>query len=990
MNQIALLGMFLLALTVCEFANSAKCADWMPTAERKWAEEDILFPPKTIALLKSKLENLRTSYETLKPESLKFQDPRTRALYEYTLVSIFRARLLDIIAASDISAASKSALDAFFSKNARDSKLSSIRSKVLDQIFGKDILVDLNPTGISASVKADIFDIGELVHRKKLTREQNLDLLDTFLKARTVMGDFGTKDFEAIYRAHLVRPDRPDKGFSFGALRRKREILLSSGISPAKVEKLIRDGVVGPDTFKRQSQTAADLAPAVSVYQVGETLSIEGKSFENTQAWVVKNTTREDLLEAVNSGKLTVTGGRYAIYGESKMMRTETPPHLQNVGGRVEALGTRPAILPKELGSTAFVKPLPDGTLEVGMKDGFIGSGGSRIVIGETRYVKGVAETPIFEASGKYSLSINGNDPISKLAKFALEYSPPGIILKELAHSIMGSLHNAVFDVATPLANIVSDLRSERRAKVVEAPSTSVPVVRWQVDGTWTPDPLGKTSILAPSNVGPNWAWEVKKNEPLEKNQIVTKSSRQEAKASNVSSPPPKVYRFNGALITEARYREEIKKARAQADEEEASAMAMSSLFTAVGSNGKPISEGIFSSLTNIQLRNEILRQSLTRFLEKISKRGYRPPQWAEATSYYPQREFVSIIDSFFEVEGHKIKGPRLNLGAQPTLFELNRFLITRVQALRAYVGGNEPTYSLPLSKDYVQSERELESEIEKLMKDYTGQSFSNSQGISVRERIQQLMVAAGVDLKAAVREANNLVAELGGNGTPLRPEKTAYEVRFNELLLRARINDGNLYSDDYLAVASIRDDGTVWLQQMRYISSSAKYLARFKPYAVSKETALEIFEALERKDTVRASQLLSDARKNYFLERDAEIARTFRGRLNKLLCRRGPKGAVGMVSVYGPSANDGTLFSDAYLTVVDIREGKVWLDRMRYRSASSKYFADGSPYSVDIEIAQKVADLLESDIGDPQRNLSEASETLKSAREKYFASKNN
>src|SRR5258708_1729697 len=77
------------------------------------------------------------------------------------------------------------------------------------------------------------------------------------------------------------------------------------------------------------------------------TIDVIQNSFHIDQVWVVKGATRARLLEAAHH--LTLSG-RYGLYGERDLVRTDVPEELQNYGDGVNAWA-HPIFVPTFMGS---------------------------------------------------------------------------------------------------------------------------------------------------------------------------------------------------------------------------------------------------------------------------------------------------------------------------------------------------------------------------------------------------------------------------------------------------------------------------------------------------------------------------------------------------------------------------------------------------------------------------------------------------------------
>jgi hypothetical protein len=173
-------------------------------------------------------------------------------------------------------------------------------------------------------------------------------------------------------------------------------------------------------------------------------------SFTVDHVWEVTGATRAQLMGARQHLRLS---GPTGLFGSSALLRTETPQHLQNVRGQVDARGVRPFLLPwAELGSRARTRLTLDG-FEASMSEGPIGRGTSHVVIGPTLFVGGMPVTTIRE-TGEYTLRLNVDGVLAPVgwAWNLAAATPLGAMGMAPALYAMGELHNEVFDAGGALA----------------------------------------------------------------------------------------------------------------------------------------------------------------------------------------------------------------------------------------------------------------------------------------------------------------------------------------------------------------------------------------------------------------------------------------------------------------------------------------------------------------------------------------------------------
>jgi hypothetical protein len=355
---------------------------------------------------------------------------------------------------------------------------------------------------------------------------------------------------------------------------------------------------------------------------------------------------------------------------------------------------------------------------------------------------------------------------------------------------------------------------------------------------------------------------------------------------------PPRFYRYMGQLLTAAERDRVIAQNRARARADEARAV---EVFNSLFAN--PIAPQITASLSGIELENELDRQLLLRFLEKVSRHGFVRPILSDGPGFYPQRALACAVDRFLEFEGNPIRGPAVPLGDKPTIAELNRFLITRLAALRAHLDGRIAEYALPddSASDAPATAALLRQAIEHFIREVTDaepsplpESIASSDSplaVVGRFRFRQLMRLFEVDFQGARLEAAEVSQPIGVDGRAHAEAPTSdQKSRLRSLFQRrgpkgatgmaasygSRVNDGTLIKSDYLDVTSIRR-GFAWLQRMQYSSPSSKFLRRGEPYRIPLATAERIADLLDSdgsnpsRNLEEASSILTAARCDAF-----------------------------------------------------------------------------------------------------------------------------
>jgi hypothetical protein len=169
--------------------------------------------------------------------------------------------------------------------------------------------------------------------------------------------------------------------------------------------------------------------------------------FHIHQEWEIRGATRARVLAAIRQLRLT---GRYGIYGERKLLQTETPVSQQNNGEGVSAWA-HPVGTPVFLGSRASTVPI-EGGFRASMSGGQLGQGTSDVLV--TEVAPGVLR---MVERGTWRLSKLNSSSGMVNCLFAVGAATVGRIPLIAAHKAMGELHNRMFNPDEPICHLIND-----------------------------------------------------------------------------------------------------------------------------------------------------------------------------------------------------------------------------------------------------------------------------------------------------------------------------------------------------------------------------------------------------------------------------------------------------------------------------------------------------------------------------------------------------
>jgi len=169
--------------------------------------------------------------------------------------------------------------------------------------------------------------------------------------------------------------------------------------------------------------------------------------FRVEQRWRVHGATRGELMAAVPH--LTLSG-RYGVYGDGKLLITDTPQAEQN-SGRGARAWAHPVFAPSALGAMASTEPTQLG-FKATMTGGKLGRGSSEVHI-----TQGEGGAVDIVERGTYTLAELHSRSTLMDTTWAMGAATVGRAPLALAHRAMGELHNTVFNAAEPLVNWTND-----------------------------------------------------------------------------------------------------------------------------------------------------------------------------------------------------------------------------------------------------------------------------------------------------------------------------------------------------------------------------------------------------------------------------------------------------------------------------------------------------------------------------------------------------
>ena len=200
---------------------------------------------------------------------------------------------------------------------------------------------------------------------------------------------------------------------------------------------------------------ALSLAPALAAPPATSThlsdkvkIDVFQNAFHVEQDWEVRGATRAELMAAVPH--LTLSG-RYGVYGDRELVKTDVPEELQNTGEGVSAWA-HPILVPSMFGSRASTVPNAEGFV-ASMSGGMLGRGSSQVTIASTPGGCHVSER------GTWTLAHADSGEKVFDVPFNLGAATFGRIPLVLAHKTMGKLHNTMFQPVQALVNWVNDHR---------------------------------------------------------------------------------------------------------------------------------------------------------------------------------------------------------------------------------------------------------------------------------------------------------------------------------------------------------------------------------------------------------------------------------------------------------------------------------------------------------------------------------------------------